>query len=149
MTGTILIHVRIGKLCIRARFSIVHTLAVDLLLRISFIDRCRGAIVSGKPKLISWQPTSIAIINSHSRCVSSFGEKNDLETSGSDISTPVPVSKRVLIAPFMQHVVQAGTPIHGFLSIMSIRAVEMFQEQKSSPPTVSLMSVFHFRIGLE
>lgn len=38
VTGTILLHVRIGKLCVHARLTTANSFAVDLLLGISFIN---------------------------------------------------------------------------------------------------------------
>lgn len=66
----------------------------------------------------------ISIIRLRYRSVSSLKETNEEKESDSNMSAPVKVSKGVLIARFMQQLVQSNTSNHGLPKITSIQAVQ-------------------------
>lgn len=122
--GLILLHVRIGKLCVRKWFRMVDKLAVDLHLGTSFIDHYIWTISYGEHKLVPWHLTPVAIIASHNTLACSLERSNGPEKPDSNISAPVTVSKIVLLAHFTQQIVQAVTLNHGLLNVMFIKAEE-------------------------
>lgn len=67
--GTVLLRVRIGKLCIRAWLGIAANLSIDLYLGMSLIDRYKYTIFLGKYRLVPWHSTPDTIIMAHKTSV--------------------------------------------------------------------------------
>lgn len=118
--GTIILHVHIGKLCVRVCFGIVDNSAVALHLGTSFVDYFIRAIFLWNRESVPWHSASVATIRSHNASVSSLEKANGHAESYSHISVPFTVCKMVLIASFTEQVAQVSTSIDSSLSITPI-----------------------------
>lgn len=61
MEGTILIHIYFGDLCVRVWFDTLDSLAVDMLLCPSFVDRFIRAILLTERKVVPWDSYPVTI----------------------------------------------------------------------------------------
>lgn len=78
-----------GDLRVRSWFGVVESLAVNVLLGMSFIDRCIRGIFPSVPKIVRWHSRPVAIISSKISVIAIAAETEEFDVHKiADRSTP-------------------------------------------------------------